>query len=111
MGIKVFISGLIIAAGIFSPTGVLAFNQRLTVYASIAQQRGIYINSSGLIIKVAGNTSNNVQPMVFNEAGQTVAMTEPIQSQYQAFLKAHDYHLQAGETYLLNPADRLSLTL
>lgn len=103
---KVFLALLLVGAiATVSPPAAHAqeFNHRITVYASVAQQRGIYTNNSGLITRISGNTSNNVEPMVFNENNKIIAMTDSIQNQYMAFLKAHDYHLMAGETYYLNP--------
>jgi hypothetical protein len=105
--VKLFLTALLVVtvASLSSPAAhAQQFNHRITVYASVAQQRGIYVNSSGLITKIAGNTSNNVEPMVFNENNKIIAMTDSVQNQYQAFLKAHDYHLNAGETYYLNTA-------
>lgn len=78
------------------------YNHVITVYATVPQQRGIYIDKSGNIIKVAGNTSQNITPQVFDWNHQPVDMTAAIQSQYDAFLKAHDYHLTAGQSYTVS---------
>lgn len=99
-------------AGLYQPAAhAQQFNQRLTIYAAVSHQRGIYVNSSGLITKIAGNTSNNVRPTVFNENNQVITMTDSVQNQYQKFLKAHDYHLNAGQAYYLNPKSQVSLTI
>jgi len=79
------------------------YNHIITVYATVAEQRAVYLDSSGNIIKVAGNTAKNITPAVFSADNKPVAMTDSVMSQYQQFLKEHDYHLKAGETYLINP--------
>lgn len=79
------------------------YNHIITVYASVAEQRAIYLNESGNIIKIAGNTVKNLAPTVFDSNNKEIAMTPAVQSQYDNFLKQHGYHLEASKIYKLNP--------
>ena len=78
------------------------FNHVITVYATVPPQRGVFVDKSGNIVKVAGNTSQNITPQVFDLNNHLLNMTPAIQRQYDAFLKAHDYHLAAGQTYVVS---------
>jgi len=79
------------------------YNQRITVYAVVLEQRVIYLDESGNIIKIAGNTAKNVTPTVLDSNNKAVAMTAAVQDQYDNFLKQHDGHLQASKIYTVNP--------
>lgn len=103
MRVRGALVGLIILAIIIgAPSAALAFNQRITVYASVPEMRYIYVDKSGIITKVVGNTSNNIDPKVVNEDNQPLTMTESINKQYEAFLKDHHYHIAAGQFYYVN---------
>lgn len=91
-------------AGIISaPAGALAFNQQIIVQATVAAQRAIYVNKDGLITKVAGNTAENIEPLVIGDNNQILTMTDSIRRQYQAFLNLHHGRLQASKEYKVNP--------
>lgn len=91
------------AVALWLPASAMAFNQRITVYASVPQMRYIYVNKDGIITKIAGNTSNNIEPKVVDENNQPLTMTESIKQQYQQFLKSHNWHLEASKIYKVNP--------
>jgi hypothetical protein len=99
------IGAMIMLAIFLAPAEAFAqtFNTRITVYAAVPEQRAIYLNQTGEIIKVAGNTSKNVTPDVYDYKNQLVPMTPSVQTQYQKFLSSHQNHLAASQTYLLNP--------
>lgn len=86
-----------------SAPAVSAFNTRITVYASVPEMRAVYVNKAGYITKVAGNTPNNIQPRVYDENNQIIAMTDTINQQYQQFLQSHGGKLQASKIYEINP--------
>jgi hypothetical protein len=104
MRLRAIVSSLFILIGVLAPTGgALAFNQRITVYASVSEMRYIYLDKSGLITKVGGNTSQNIEPQVFDENNHVVAMTDSVMQQYQQFLDDHNGKLEASKIYYINP--------
>lgn len=104
MGVRVLISLFIVVAGIFAPASALAFNTRITVYASVAEMRNIYVNKAGRITKIAGNTSRNIPPGAFDENNRPLQLTDDMELQYEAFLKSHNYYLSAGKYYYPVPS-------
>jgi hypothetical protein len=79
------------------------FNHTITVYAVVPEQRVIYLDQYGAVIKIAGNTTRNIQPKVYDSSYREVPMSPAVQELYDAFLKQHDYHLIAGKIYAVNP--------
>jgi hypothetical protein len=79
-----------------------AFNTRITVNAAVPEIRAVYVNKDGFVYKVAGNTSNNVEPRVYDESNKILAMTESIKTQYDNFMEQHGWHLQASKEYSVN---------
>lgn len=94
---------LAIAIVIPTPASAQEYNHIIKVYAIVPEQRAIYLDETGNIIKVAGNTSKNVTPQVINSNNVPVSMTDAVQKQYDDFLKQHNYHLQASKIYEFNP--------
>ena len=94
---------LFIIASIAAAPAAVAYNHIITVYAAVLEQRAVYLDSSGSIVKVGGNTSNNVTPVVFDPNNKAVAMTPEVQRQYDDFLKLNNGRLQAGKIYNINP--------
>ncbi len=103
MGVRVLAAIAVFMGMITAPAGALAYNQRIIVYASVAPQRAIYVNEEGFITKVAGNTSENIEPRVAGKSNETLTMTESISRQYQSFLDEHKGRLEAGKEYKVNP--------
>jgi hypothetical protein len=104
MRVRGVLAALFILAAIAgTPSVALAFNQQITVYASVPEMRNIYVNKAGNITKIVGNTAKNIEPTVLDENNQTLIMTESISKQYEAFLKAHHNHIEASKYYYLNP--------
>jgi hypothetical protein len=98
--------GLILLIGslIVSPVAeAQQYNHIITVYASVPEQRAIYLDEAGSIIKIAGNTTKNLAPQVFDSSNKPAAITDAVQKQYDDFLKQHNYHLEAGKIYNINP--------
>lgn len=95
--------GLPIIFALLVATPALAFNQRITVYASVPLMRAIYVDDSGNLVKVAGNTAQNIDPTVYNLQNKPLQLTDSIKSQYELFLKQHNNHLEASKIYLINP--------
>jgi len=79
------------------------FNHTITIYAAVPEQRAIYLDQYGGIIKIAGNTENNVQPKVYDSSNHEVDISPGIQQQYDNFLKQHGGRLKAGQFYYINP--------
>lgn len=101
---KLFLLSALLVAGItLGGSQAMAFNTRITVYASVAEMRYIYVNKDGFITKVGGNTPQNIEPQVINEANQVISMTDAINQQYQRFLNDHHGKLQASKIYDVNP--------
>ena len=94
---------LFIIASIAAAPAAVAYNHIITVYAAVLEQRAVYLDSSGSIVKVGGNTSNNVTPVVFDPNNKAVAMTPEVQRQYDDFLKLNNGRLQSGKIYNINP--------
>jgi hypothetical protein len=80
-----------------------AYNQRIIVYAVVPPLRAIYLNDSGTVIKVVGNTSDNIEPAVYNSQNLVVQMNESIKNQYDRFMASQAWHLKAGQAYEVNP--------
>lgn len=85
------------------PARAQEFNHTITVYAVVPEQRVIYLDQYGAIFKIGGNTPKNIPPKVYDSSNREVPMAPAIQTQYDAFLKLHDYHLAAGRIYTVNP--------
>lgn len=79
------------------------YNQRLTVYAQVAPMRIIFINSDQKIIKVAGNTADNIDPRVVNENQQSIQLTMDVHNQYAQILNENNGRLDPGKEYIVNP--------
>jgi|GEM_PF-6988771 len=94
---------LFIIASIVAAPAAMAYNHIITVYAAVPEQRAVYLDPTGAIIKVAGNTADNVTPIVFDPNNKAVAMTPEVQRQYDDFLKLNNGRLQAGKIYNINP--------
>ena len=105
MGKALWVSGFLLALVLVFPNEARAqeYNHIITVYAVVPEQRVVYLDGSGNIIKVAGNTAKNVAPTVMNSSDKEVAMTPAVQEQYDDFLKLHDNHLQPSRIYEVNP--------
>ena len=83
--------------------GAQEFNHTITVYAVVPEQRAVYLDESGNIVKVTGNTAKNVTPTVYDSHNKEITMTDAVQDQYDDFLKQHHNQLEAGKIYKLNP--------
>jgi hypothetical protein len=98
---------LLLAAGFLGWLAIapaaLAYNTQIKVTAAVPQMRIIYVDASGNIVKVAGNTAENITPKVYDVNNQEIALSDSINQQYQQFLANHDYHLQASKIYNINP--------
>lgn len=97
---------LFVVAGFLSvPAAVSAqeYNHIITVYAIVPEQRAVYLDASGNIVKIAGNTTKNVTPMVIDSNNKVAPMTPAVQGQYDDFLSRHKNQLLAGKIYSVNP--------
>ena len=99
-----FVCLLLVLAGflVLAPTAS-AYNQRITVYAVVPQLRAIYLNELGSVIKIVGNTSDNIEPTVYDTQNHLVPMNDSIKIQYERFMVSHGWHLKAGQSYDVNP--------
>lgn len=106
MGRGVLFGVLLLAVGLALSSGGKAsaqdYNHTITVYATVAEQRAVYIDANGNIYKVAGNTTRNITPQVYTTDNKLIAMTDSIMRQYQAFLNQHNGQLMAGQVYSVN---------
>jgi hypothetical protein len=98
-----FIGIAVVAAGLLFTPQALAYNQTITVYATVLPQRVLYIDESGTIVRVAGNTIDNIEPVAYDKNNQPVTITDSIMQQYQRFLMSHGNHLEASKVYTVNP--------
>jgi len=103
MGKKILFAVLLFGMTAVNAAPALAFNQRITVYAQVLPQRVIYLDVSGNITKVAGNTVDNIEPQIIDKDNQPVPATERIQQQYLRFLESYGNHLEASKVYSVNP--------
>lgn len=101
IGVLLFGSGL--PAALAGTASAQEFNHVITVYATVAEQRAVYIDSHGDIYKVAGNTTHNITPRVYTADNKLTGMTDKIMGQYQAFLSQYHGQLAAGKVYDVNP--------
>lgn len=100
-----FWSGLLVLGLLSFPAVARAqgFNHTITVYAVVPEQRAIYLDQYGAVIKIAGNTDKNVPPQVYDSSNRKVPISPVIQEQYVKFLNKHNYRLAAGKVYKINP--------
>lgn len=96
-------SFLIAFLAIAPAAGAQEYNHKITVHAVVPELRVIYLDQSGNIIKIAGNTTANIVPTVLDSNNQPATLTPAIQSQYDNFLRLHGGRLQASKTYNVNP--------
>lgn len=78
--------------------------QQMTVVAVVPLDRIIYLDDSGDIDTVVGNTSQNVAPIVMQNS-TVIPLTSEIASQYQQILDRNGGYLAAGQTYYSNKHD------
>ena len=103
MARRLWVILFLLATEFLAPASALAFNNKITVYASVPQMRIIYVTTDGLVYKIAGNTSSNIDPLVYDQNNQPVAMTDAIMNQYKNFMELHNWHLAASQVYEVNP--------
>jgi hypothetical protein len=96
-------SFLIAFLAIAPAAGAQEYNHKITVYAVVPELRVIYLDQSGNIIKIAGNTTANIVPTVLDSKNRPAALSPAIQDQYDNFLRLHGGKLQASKTYNVNP--------
>ena len=94
---------LVTVLGVPSLASAQEFNHTITVYATVPEQRAIYLDQYGAVIKIAGNTTNNITPKVYDASNREVPMAPGIQRQYDDFLRQHGGKLQASKVYNINP--------
>ena len=100
---SLFILASFLAIILVLPAQAKAYNRRLTVYASVLPFRVIYVDKYGNLIRVAGNTADNIAPRVFDAYNKPVALSETVKLQYDQLLKQNSGHLLAGMVYEFNP--------
>jgi hypothetical protein len=97
--LKGVLLGISVVGWLASAPSAMAFNHHITVYAQVPQMRSVYVDKAGLITKIAGNTSENITPKVYDdEFNQPQPLTDSVMRQYQQFLDEHKV-LEAGKTY------------
>ena len=100
---SLFILASFLAIILVLPAQAKAYNRQLTVYASVLPFRVIYVDKYGNLIRVAGNTADNIAPRVFDAYNKPVALSETVKLQYDQLLKQNSGHLLAGMVYEFNP--------
>jgi hypothetical protein len=102
-----FVFWLLIAIFASLPTAAGAsaasISQTVTISGRVAEMRFVYIDDAGNLAKVVGNTTNNVTPTAISLNNHKLPMTDSIWQQYIALMDQHNWQLDAGITYSLNP--------
>ncbi|MGH7156973.1 MAG: hypothetical protein ACREGG_02585 [Candidatus Saccharimonadales bacterium] len=96
---------LVLAGGLFYvvPTVLadqVSISSTVTLTGIVLPGRYIYLDKSGDIYKVVGNTSQNITPTVLDSNNHIVNLGAKTNQQYQQLLAENGGHLQAGQTYL-----------
>lgn len=78
----------------------VSISSTVTLTGIVLPGRYIYLDKSGDVQKVIGNTSDNLTPKVLNSQNQLVPLSDKINQQYQQLLNENGGHLQAGQSYL-----------
>lgn len=95
---------LVVLGGLMFTVPALAdqvsLSGQITLTGIVLPGRYIYLDKSGDIQKVVGNTPANITPTVLNAHNQITGLTSKITSQYQHLLAENGGHMQAGQTYL-----------
>lgn len=89
-----------------STVAAQTYNSQITVTAQVLPGRYIYLNESGVITKLAGNTSDNIAPAVIDSQNHKIAATDEVLATYQQVLDSHQGHLEAGRIYIISPAPK-----
>ena len=107
-----FLFGLFVIAGLLSTPVLPAIaetsdgapiSQTITLSGVVPEMRVLYISQDGYLVKVVGNTPNNVIPTAATLDNKPVPMTDSIRTQYSTFMESHNWHLEAGREYAVNP--------
>jgi hypothetical protein len=99
----ILLLSLLLPVNLSAVASAQEFNHTITAYAVVPEQRAVYLDPSGNIIKIAGNTAKNIPPQVYDSTNHLINITDSITQQYQRFLKSHGNHLAAGQIYAVNP--------
>jgi len=106
----IIVSGVLSALLFPALASAQEFNHTITVHATVPEQRAIYLDEYGAVIKIAGNTTRNVAPKVYDSSNLEVPISPAIQQQYDDFLRQHGGKLQASKVYEVNPLKVVSST-
>lgn len=80
-----------------------SLSSTVTLSGIVAPMRFIYVDQSGAVIKIVGNTSDNVAPKVASLDNKLLPMTDSVWQQYIAFMDQHSWRLAAEQSYNVNP--------
>ncbi len=78
----------------------LSVSSTITLVGVVLPGRYVYLDTSGDIQKVIGNTSQNINPTVLNKQNQVVGLSNKVARQYQQLLAGNGGHFQASQTYI-----------
>ncbi len=102
-----FIFGLFVVIGVLGAPAAAgaqsSISSSVTLSGIVPEMRFVYINQDGFITKVVGNTSNNITPRVVSLDNKEQPITGAIWQQYNYFMDQHNWHLDAGVSYGVNP--------
>lgn len=74
--------------------------QKITITGIVPTMRLIYVDPGQHILRVVGNTDQNITPQVILAgANEKLAISPYINEQYQLILATHGGKLEAGKTY------------
>lgn len=101
-----FLFGLFVLAGALgapAAAGAQSVSSSVTLYGYVPEMRFIYVNQDGFVTKIVGNTADNIEPRVTSLDNKEQSMTDSIRQQYDYFMSTHQWKLQAGVSYEVNP--------
>jgi hypothetical protein len=102
-----FLFGLFVLASLLSALSAVVSAQSISSVVSIAgvvpEMRFMYVNQDGVVTRIVGNTSNNIRPRVAGPDNKELPLTDAVWQQYAYFMEQHNWHLDGGVSYDVNP--------
>lgn len=74
--------------------------QKITIHGIVPVMRFIYVDNQDKILRIVGNTDQNITPQVVRASNyKTIELSPYINDQYQTILAANGGRLEGGLTY------------
>ena len=82
-----------------------SISSTITLTGVVPEMRFVYLDQNGYVTKVVGNTANNISPRAIGPDNKEAPITDAIMRQYDYFMAQHNWQLDAGTSYNVNPVE------